>query len=148
MKLTEHPVIAEIDAMLETVTDKQIERTEKRFEPLKDSHRALGIIVDPFTRKLVATAVSFRHLRNKHGVAAGNAADDEEELAEKALSARYDDLDDTCMQIVWILIRDELKLYGMEGTISLNAGWMVTEETPEKSADKLRSFLLNLGTTE
>jgi hypothetical protein len=129
MKLTDLNSLAEIETVINLITDDEIDWAIRRRPSLGSNDLTIGRIICPNTRRLWAAMMKLRTTAHRQTAEAAMAINLEEEARLQAESHRNSDRADVLQELFWSEVQDELELFGKGKPgygLSLCADWTVT----------------------
>jgi len=102
-------ILSEIDADLETVTLQEIERAQRRLDPVQRNEKVLGTVHNRDVIRLQALSTRYTAMARMAAHQAVFESDsDEEEQSMKARGARLAALASLARELFWIQAREDL----------------------------------------
>jgi hypothetical protein len=120
--------IKEIETVLESVTDVDVERAARSFGKVDRGETPIGVAHDMASRRMWAAAFVFERRQVEAAAKAKfEATTDEETASMTAEAMRNDSLADLARQIFWTTVKTDVGGWDKPegGSIGLRADWML-----------------------
>lgn len=127
------PLLEEINAGFQSITEADIERAERGFTPASDADIKLGVVHSLEARKLYAMGFRLKMQCQEAALASqGRASCEEEAELWREQAARFDQMEDCTRQWFWAQVRDDIggKAW-TSGTVGIRSGWMLVSVKPQ-----------------
>lgn len=135
--------LGEIEQLLNTVTDEQVERASQKLRPRDgDKEKEAGVINNPLTRRLW-TLVTILKGKNEISLAQAGMADSEaDENRFRAEAIKLAAFGAMVSHLFWLEARSECDVFRVNN-IGLRTGWLLVEG-PEDTRKSIIERLMGL----